>query len=375
MKLKKKIFFINAVIALYSLFNGHRNKPALSKNLEFTRIAIYSTTALGDLLFNTPAIKAIRKRYPQAKILFVTSEKNSALVMDSPWFDQVEVWDNKVKNLHRLLQKLRAFKPEITFILHANIYYDILCAKLSGSTYIVRDNFAQEPTIFNRWLDAFSKPADNHIIQRKLDTLGLLGCETTDISMAFPVDIAMPERSQAPRRIGFQMGASKPDRCWPVKRFVELATLLLTADPQTEIVLTGAGQDLPLEHEFLQQLPASLYHNVHSLIGKTSLIELIQQIGTLTLLVTGDTGPLHLAITARTPTLSLYVGANPRHTGPYQDPHLHRTFRLEPQEGDDRARPLGKISAEAVFAQIQPLLFNEGMRDAATVTANHHRQR
>lgn len=356
MKPKKKIYFINAVIALYSLFNGHRKKPALSRDLEFKRIAIYSTTALGDLLFNTPAIKAIKKRYPQAKILFVTSQKNSALVQGSPWFDQVEVWDNKIKNMHNLLKKLWVFKPEITFILHANIYYDILCAKLSGSTYIVRDNFLQDPKVLNRWLDSYSQPEDTHIIQRKLNTLAHLGCDTTDISMAFPLAIAMPPKPQEKRRIGFQMGASKPDRCWPVERFVQLATLILAADPQAEIVLTGARQDARLEQEFITLLPEALHNNITSLIGKTSLIELIQQIGTFTLLVTGDTGPLHLAITAQTPTLSLYVGANPRHTGPYQDPHLHKTIRIEPQAEDDATLPLRKISAESVFAQIQSLL-------------------
>lgn len=356
MKTKKKIFFINAVIALYSLFNGHRNKAALSRDLEFTRIAIYSTTALGDLLFNTPAIKAIKKRYPQAKILFVTSQKNSALVKGSPWFDQVEVWDNKIKNMHRLLKKLWAFKPEITFILHANIYYDVLCAKLSGSTYIVRDNYVQETTAFNRWLDYYSLPQDTHIIQRKLNTLAYVGCDTTDISMAFPIDIAMPPKPSDRRRIGFQMGASKPDRCWPVEHFAQLATLILADDPQAEIVLTGARQDAGLEQDFIRRLPEALHSRVTSLIGKTSLTELIQQLGTFSLLVTGDTGPLHLAITAQTPTLSLYVGANPRHTGPYQDPHLHKTLRIEPQAGDDKKVPLRKISAESVFAQIQPLL-------------------
>lgn len=356
MKPKKKIFFINAVIAFYSLFNGHRNKAALSKDLEFKRIAIYSTTALGDLLFNTPAIKAIKKRYPQAKIVFVTSQKNSALVKGSPWFDEVEVWDNKVKNMHRLLKKLWAFKPEITFILHANIYYDVLCAKLSGSTYIVRDNFAQDPTHLNRWLDHYSRSEDTHIIQRKLNTLACLGCDTTDISMAFPLAIPALPKPADRRRIGFQMGASKPDRCWPVERFAELATLILAADPQTEIVLTGAGQDSGLARDFLALLPDALHPQVTSLIGKTSLTELIQQITTFTLLVTGDTGPLHLAITARTSTLSLYVGANPRHTGPYQDPHLHKTLRIEPEAGDDKALPLRKISAESVFAQIQSLL-------------------
>lgn len=356
MKLKKKIVFINALISLYSFFNGHRNKPALSKELTFSRIAIYSTTALGDLLFNTPAIKAIKKRYPLAKILFVTSDKNRALVEGSPWFDQVEIWDNKAKNMHVLLKKLRAFKPEITFILHANIYYDVLCAKLSGSSYIVRDNFANDPKAFNRWIDLYSVPTDTHIIQRKLNTLTPLGCDISDINMQFPVSIPVSENPEQGIRIGFQMGASKSDRCWPTEQFVQLAEKILTTYPQAEIILTGAPQDAGLETHFMTLLPADLHSRVTSLIGKTTLTELIQAIRTFKLLVTGDTGPLHLAITVRTPTMSLYVGANPRHTGPYQDLHLHKTFRVEPRADDDKTRPLQKISAESVFEQIQPLL-------------------
>ncbi|MXP67007.1 glycosyltransferase family 9 protein [Pantoea sp. Nvir] len=353
---KRKIFFINVIISLYSLFNRQRNKSVLTKNIEFKRIAIYSTTALGDLLFNTPAIKAIKKRFPQGKVFFVTSQKNITLVKGSTWFYQVEVWDNKIKNIHKILKKLWVFKPEITFILHANIYYDVLCAKISGSTYIVRDNFANSPTSLNRWLDHYSKSENTHIIHRKLRMIEYLGCDTTDIRMEFPINIAIPPKPTNKCLIGFQMGASKPERCWPVQCFIELATLILAADKNTDIILTGTQKDIKLEQDFLKVLPEELKKKVISLVGKTSLVQLIQQIGTFTLLITGDTGPLQIAITVQTPTISLYIGANPRHTGPYQDLHLHKTICIETQEDDDKSLPLWKISAESVFAQMQLLL-------------------
>ena len=92
------------------------------------------------------------------------------------------------------------------------------------------------------------------------------------------------------------------------------------------------------------------YHSrVESHIGKTRLPELLQIIKNLDVLITGDTGPLHIAITAETPTVSLYVSANPRHTGPYQDLHIHQTIRIEPEPNDDPQYPLRKISVEQVY--------------------------
>lgn len=77
-------------------------------------------------------------------------------------------------------------------------------------------------------------------------------------------------------------------------------------------------------------------------------------------LVTGDTGPLHLAVALKTKTVSLFVTANPDHTGPYQDMELHQVMRVSTDiknlAADIKIQPLAIINAEDVLERIELLL-------------------
>ncbi|ORM62510.1 glycosyltransferase family 9 protein [Pantoea rodasii] len=357
MKKHWKINVINNVLSLHArLSQIDKHKTQLSSNHEFKRIVIFSTTALGDLLFNTPAIKAIKRRYPDAKLMLVSSDKNRDLVEKSQWFDEVAIWDNKIVRAPNLIRKIRRFKPDITLLLHSSLGYDILCSRLGGSPYILRDNFRHDNTAFNHWLDKYSTSVDGHIIQRKMDLISVLGCDISDITMQFPITINKELRDEGSQIIGFQMGASGKNRCWPVEHFSQLAECIFLKHPNAKIVLTGAGQDQPIEKAFFALLPEQYRHRVTSYIGKTRLPALIELIHSMDVLVTGDTGPLHIAVTAQTPTVSLYVSANPRHTGPYQDLSIHKTIRIEPETGDDVHYPLRKISVERVYDELSSVI-------------------
>ncbi len=345
-----KIKAINKVLSIHArLSQIDKDKTPLNSNQEFSRIVIFSTTALGDLLFNTPAINSIKRRFPNAKIMLVSSDKNRDLVQKSEWFDEIVIWDNKIVHSHRVIRRMRKFKPDMTVLLHSTLGYDILCARLSGSKYIIRDNFRSDKTVFNHWLDHYSSATDVHIIQRKLDLISIIGCDATDIRMQFPIPVNFIARENYRPAIGFQMGASGKNRCWPVEHFTQLAERILDNHKDAKIILTGAPQDVDIEKSFFELLKKEYHSRVESYIGKTRLPELLQIIKNLDVLITGDTGPLHIAITAETPTVSLYVSANPRHTGPYQDLHIHQTIRIEPEPNDDPHYPLRKISVEQVY--------------------------
>lgn len=83
------------------------------------------------------------------------------------------------------------------------------------------------------------------------------------------------------------------------------------------------SRELELPEAFFVLLPEQYHNNIENLVGKTSLPDLLSQIKIMDVLVTGDTGPLHLAIALQIPTVSLFVTADPKWTGPYQDLHLH----------------------------------------------------
>lgn len=352
---KNKDKWIDKALKLYTFFSRHLKKnKALDQGMEFQRIAIYSTTALGDLMFNTPAIYALKCRYPHASFVLVSSEKNRPLVAESPWFDDVFYWDNKIRNAHRLIKLLRGFKPQLTVILHSYMPYDILCAVLSKSEYIIRDNYRLDNPLMNNWLNAYSKSEGKHLIQRKLDLLSVLGCNTNDSSMQIPVSYTSANKSNEIIRIGFQMGASEAKRCWPVARFAELASQFCH-NSHYQIVLIGGPKDQSLVNQFTSLLDSALLPRIENHVGKTSLTELLTLIDGLNVLVTGDTGPLHLAIALQTATVSLYADAEPAYTGPYQDLSCHSILKMGDELPGVR-QPLEQIEAESVRQEVVKLL-------------------
>lgn len=352
---ENKVKWINRALMLYAVFSRHlkKNKP-LTPKMEFQRIAIYSTTALGDLMFNTPAIHALKQRYPQASFVLVTSEKNRPLVVGSSWFDDVFTWDNKIRDAYPLIRKLRNFKPQLTVILHSYMPYDILCAVLSHSEYIIRDNYRVDSPLINHWLNAYSSATGQHLIQRKLDLLSVLGVNNNDTRMRIPVDWTPASKVEGKIRIGFQLGASEASRCWPVARFAELA-VQLSKDDTYQVVLTGGAKDRNLVAQFEKMVGDVQFSRIENWVGKTSLKELLTLIDGLDVLVTGDTGPLHLAVALQTATVSLYADAEPKHTGPYQDLARHCILKME---GGMSAsiQPLECFSAQEIQQKIVQLM-------------------
>jgi len=350
---KKKIYLIDRLLTAYTRLSGRKPSPGLQALTPQT-VVVYSTTALGDFLMNTPAIWSLKNRFPTSKFVLVSSEKNKDLVSRYNWFDKIYIWDNKIANYLPLFFKLRRHKPDLSVILHAHFPYDIMSSVLSGSKAIVRDHYGSESPLLNKYLDHYSGYFDDHTIKRKLKLIEALGAESGQTRMHLP-ELDLPATA-APghRRIGFQLGASKDIRRWPLESFCQLATALLARWPDAEIIVTGTAAEQPLERAFIQGLPPHCRSNITPMAGKTNLSGLIGLIRTLDLLVTGDTGPLHIAVAAQTPTVSLFATANPRYTGPCQDSDRH--IIIHRPDNTASQHPMAAIKPEEVGQAVAKLV-------------------
>jgi len=361
MSKKWKTTLANKFLQLYTQFSS-RLKPieSFDPQRKFSSILIYSTTALGDLMFNTPAIRAIKQRYPQATITLISSYKNRGLVAKSAYFDNVVYWDEKAKDMRRVVKELRKTQPELAIILHSKPPYDVISAVLSGCEYIIKDVYGTKPSGIEKWLTHYITGYNGHLIQRKLDVVSFLNCDVSNRDMFIPVDFPLIAKDADKITIGFQMGASEPLRCWPVAKFIELARYILALGPQYEIALIGTLKERDHETTFLNAMSEVDKQRIVSHIAKTNLEQLLGIMRNMDVLVTGDTGPLHLAVALKTKTVSLFVTANPEHTGPYQDPDLHQIMSVSTDVSTlpaaMQAQPLGIIDAAQVLAHINKLL-------------------
>lgn len=348
--LRRKIttLFLNTYV-----FLSRRPKP-VRKNLDVIEprtVVVFSTTALGDFLMNTPAIYSLKCRYPDASFTLVSSGKNMSLVKQYDWFDNIFQWDNKVMRIFPLVRKLRRIRPDLCIILHAHYPYDFLAALTSKARIVLRDNYRNDPADLNPFLHAWSGEFSGHTIARKLKLIEVLGADASLSRMHLPSHCQKPEAGCRPLRIGFQLGASREARRWPTASFCQLATALAEHYQDMEIVVTGSKAEQALEADFCNAVPADVRKRIRPYAGKTKLDELTSLIMSLDVLVTGDTGPMHIAVAAGTRTVSLFGKANPLHTGPYQDPGLHRIIHQPPANKD--IHPMQGILPETVFTAVK----------------------
>ncbi|XOY29917.1 glycosyltransferase family 9 protein [Proteus cibi] len=358
MKLKKLKWVHNFLNVYNPLFGKMKKTDTFSSDIQFNSILIFSTTALGDFMFNTPAIRAIRSHYPDAHITLVSSEKNRLLVENYDQIDSVVYWDNKIKNLLPIALQAKKYKPELAIILHSHLPYDVLFAVMAGCQYILRNTFHIIPEWFQKWIIAEHQPPNCHVIQSKLNLIRYLGIDSADTRMEIPCGIEQLDKGNY-HIVGFQMGASTQERRWPIKYFVELAQKLIDRDSSLQIKLIGSSRELELPEAFFVLLPEQYHNNIENLVGKTSLPSLLSQIKIMDVLVTGDTGPLHLAIALQIPTVSLFVTADPKWTGPYQDNNLHKVIKKNEISLDGTIKTMNDITVDEVFdSTINYIKFN-----------------
>ncbi len=313
-------------------------------------IAIISNTALGDFLFNTPSIRAIKERWPNAKITLVILKRNHPLVAESDIFDEVLYWGGKISGMLSLIKSLRKNQIDATFILHSRTPYDIITASLAGSHYIFKDVYytdyqGREDFVLKNCLSAFydNRTKGNiHFIRQKIEMLESVGITVKSESMFIPA----PYKPQVfdKRVIGIHAGASSTERCWPESAFSQLISKLIDEHSDVVIELIGAPGEKTLNQRIIDGMK-SQSDRVVNVAGSTNLIQLAEKISGFNTLIVGDTGPLHLAIAVKTPTVALFPNQSTIDGGaPIQDREIHQV--LHP---DDEKNGLRGISWTKVY--------------------------
>lgn len=160
--------------------------------------------------------------------------------------------------------------------------------------------------------------------------------------------------------VGFQLGASEERRRWPAESFARLGRLIWDNFSLTPVLL-GSAAETPIETLYQQETSTPAI----SLIGRTDLADLAAVLPTCKLLITNDTGTMHLAAGLRIPVLAFFLAtAQPWDTGPY----LENCLCLEP---DCSCHPCSfgsvcvqneicrtTIAPESVFQFLEPFLIN-----------------
>jgi lipopolysaccharide heptosyltransferase II len=120
-----------------------------------------------------------------------------------------------------------------------------------------------------------------------------------------------------------QPGARWDNKRWPVENFSELVRLIAQQFPGAHFAILGSGEDRPLGKIISRDAPERRLN----LCGETSLPEMIEWVRLCDLMITNDTGPMHVAAALGKPLVALFGPTEPRRTGPYGQ--LENVLRIE----------------------------------------------
>lgn len=357
------------LLKIVKFFDGRQTDlkyfdPEVVKN-----ILVVSSTAIGDTLLSTPAIRAVRERYPQARITAHFNIKNTELFENNPHIDEIIPYHGGYKKFFRTIIKFRKHKFDLALIFHGNEPQATPMAYLSGAGFIIKAPSTSEYRFLLsninqtlRWKDL------THGVEQRLKAAELAGCRIKDKSMVLP--IAKHGESAAKEFlensgirdtdtiIGFQAGASTLSRMWFPDRFAELGKRLINSYPELKIIITGS----PEEYEHCRKIANAIGKRAIVSAGKIPLKYIPALIKRFKTLVTGDTGIMHIAVAVGTPVVALFAVADPDRSGPYYDMDKHTIIKKDRtcapcvSKKCEYQRCMENISVDEVFDAVMDIL-------------------
>ena len=283
----------------------------------YQNILIIKPGAIGDLLQLTPLIRALKQASPSCAItVLVGNEASREIFRNNPNVSGTLVFDRKGRHktlpaLLKLWQDIRANR----FDLVLNFQRSNLKAWLLA--------FAALPCRILVYHKARSRAV--HAVRNYLETIAPLGVATDDLHLEYFPDaraqadanaLLASQASTAGPLVALNPGASHPVNRWPAQRFAELADLL-AHHAGAPVIIVGGKDDIPLADEIIENSSSK----PHSFAGKTAIPVLGALLQRCAVLVSGDTGPLHMATAVGTPVIALFGAADPLRTGPVGPGH------------------------------------------------------
>lgn len=293
---------------------------------------------LGDVLMTTPALGALRESLPEAHVALLCSRSGGALaphlsdvdeaiVYDAPW-----VKSGAPRPVHADLEMVdrlacRGFDAAIIFTVYTqSALPPALLCRLAGIPLRLAHCRENPYELLTHWVpDPEPAQGIRHEVERQLALVGSVGLRTRDERMRF--NCRDPDRASLQallQRAGLapdqpyvvvHPGATAASRRYPAARF-GIAADAIARKTGCAVLFTGARDEEPLVHE----AQAAMRRRSVSLAGRLSIGELGALLERAQLLVSNNSGPVHLAAALGTPVVDLYALTNPQHT-PWQVPH------------------------------------------------------
>lgn len=292
------------------------------------------------MVFTTPAIGALRRRFPSAHITYLVEAPAEPVVRHHPGLDAVVVVERprgltRLRYDLQLARRLRAERYDVVIDLHGGprsgfltwatgaaqrIGYALPGRQLSYTTRVPWSRSLVPPrhSVLNQWdliaplgIDAPTGKADPVVmpIDADADARVTLRLAAAGVAPAAPIVV-------------LHVSAGNPFRRWPSASFAEVAAQLAAGDRARRIIITSGPSEADAAEAVAAQARTLAGAAADGVLrtGEFDLSELRALVGRAALYIGGDSGPLHIAATTATPVVALFGPTLPERSMPWRDP-------------------------------------------------------
>lgn len=345
-------------------------------------ILIIKLSAIGDVVHTLPFLEVLRKNFPEARLDWVVEEESSQIIEGHKGIDNIIVsrrksWQKRLvkgrgrsaafKEIIQFLKQLRAREYELVIDLQG-LFKSAILAGLSKGKRKIGPHWGREGSQLFLTERPFFVDADEHAVDKYLKVAEYLGCEKDSWKGHIPIresdkrsidKVFHNKGIEDQSLVAINPFAKWKTKLWEPEKFAALADRL-QKELACHVVFTGSRQDR-VEIDAIMDI---LEKKAINLAGKTTLKELAYLYSKSQLLVSTDTGPMHIAAAMGCPVVALFGPTAPWRTGPYGK--NHRVIRDEIEcspcfnKKCDHVSCMRNITVDRVFEKVKEQI--QGLR-------------
>ena len=289
------------------------------------KILILKPSSLGDVIQALPVLRLVKCHLPASEIFWWIDSNLAPLIENDPDLAGIVRFERKrwasPRHWPEMLRSLRWMRAQ-----NFDWVIDLQCLLRSGTfAWLANGKFLIGLDEVREGARGFYDLAvrrasfHTHAVDWYLAVLPPLGVPVHNNFQWLPerskiaAAVKSKWQSTGTRWITIQPGARWANKRWPVQNFAELVHLLAGKFPAARFAILGNDDDKPLGEAISRAEPAHCLN----LCGRTSLPEMVEWLRLSELMITNDTGPMHVAAALGTPLVALFGPTEPRRTGPY----------------------------------------------------------
>ena len=304
---------------------------------------------VGDVVFTTPAIRALRRRFPEARLTYLVERAAAPIVLGNPHLDEVLVIERtrglrRVRDDVRLARTLRSRHFDVVIDFHGGPRSSWL-TRVTGAPRRIGYTIAGRGWMYTDRVDRPRELRPRHSVANQSDLLAPLGIaplspetdpaemiETPEARAHVEAALAAVGIHRDAELIVIHVSAGNPFRRWPAAAFAALTASLASRSSRRRILLISGPSEVEAATAIAQTArdalgPAAAARVV--LTEELGLADLRVLVARASLYIGGDSGPLHLAATTRTPIVGIYGPTLRARSEPWRD-RLLVTEAVEP---------------------------------------------